>query len=147
MHASKVCHGSPRTQVADLTNCLLHLRIGHGPAQVERPVHRRTQFVRPKLDQPRQRTLAHGARLCILWDLIVFAGARGRGDSGDRRPRDVENCFLRAVKKAMLAVGVFTLAMMSGCLPMAAPMARAKVMVVFHLFSMHLRPSQGQKVD
>ena len=34
-----------------------------------------------------------------------------------------EDCFLRAVKKAMLAVGVFTLAMMYGCLPMAAPLA------------------------
>ena len=28
-----------------------------------------------------------------------------------------EDCFLRAVKKAILAVGVFTLAMMYGCLP------------------------------
>ena len=34
-----------------------------------------------------------------------------------------EDCFLRAVKKAILAVGVFTLAMMYGCLPMAAPLA------------------------
>ena len=34
-----------------------------------------------------------------------------------------EDCFLRAVKKAMLALGLLALAMMSGCLPMAAPMA------------------------
>ena len=34
-----------------------------------------------------------------------------------------EDCFLRAVKKAMLASGLLALPMMSGCLPMAAPMA------------------------
>ena len=75
-----------KARVADLSNSLLHLRVGHGPAQVERPVHRRTQFVRPKLDQPRQRTLAHSTGLRILRDLIIFGGARGRRDSGGRHP-------------------------------------------------------------
>jgi hypothetical protein len=62
--------------------------VGHGAAQVERPVHRRPQFVRPKLDQPRQRTLAHVAKLRILSDLITFGGTRGREDSGGRRPEN-----------------------------------------------------------
>ena len=87
MHASKVFHVSPFTKAADLANCLLlKLRVDYGPARVERPVHRRTQFVRPKLDQPRQRTLAHSTRLRILRDLIIFGGARGRRDSGGRHP-------------------------------------------------------------
>jgi hypothetical protein len=89
MHASKVSDVSPFTKVADLANCPPpKLRVDCGPARVERPVNRRPQFVRPKLDQPRQRTLACSTRLRILRDLIIFGGARGSRDSGGRHPDD-----------------------------------------------------------
>jgi hypothetical protein len=88
LHASKVFHVSPCTRAACLAYCLLHLLADHGAAQVEQPVHvvPGLSVLSSKLDQLRQRTLAHSTRLRILRDLIILGGARGRRDSGGRHP-------------------------------------------------------------
>ena len=57
-----------------------------------------------------------------------------------------EDCFLRAVKKAMLALGLLALAMMSGCLPMAAPMALNVARVAVSGISSSARAGKSNQV-
>ena len=57
-----------------------------------------------------------------------------------------EDCFLWSVKKAMLAFGLLALAMISGCLPMAAPMAIGVARAVVSGISSSARAGKNKQI-
>jgi len=57
-----------------------------------------------------------------------------------------EDCFLRAGKKAMLGLGLLALATISGCLPMAAPMAIGVARAVVSGISSSARAGKNKQI-
>jgi hypothetical protein len=95
------------------------------------------------------RRLISAARRLIEWssDKVGQRHKRHRltGAAGGDAMSE-EDCFLRTIKRALLALSLLTLAMTSGCLPMAAPMALNVAKAVVSGISSSARAAKNNQV-